>query len=296
MTSWADLFDASSVVIDGGMSTQLARTGYDTSGPLWTGNALLHKPSGVVQAHRDFVEAGCNVVITCSYQISRQGFRRIGLTDLDADLAMSAATHAAREAVEGTSVRVAASVGPYGAVLHDGSEYRGNYGLAASQLYDFHAERIDTIIASEPDLLAVETIPDAREAEVLADVLSTRSTMPAWMTFTCSDSERLWAGQSIEEAVAIASSVPSIIGVGINCTDPLLISDLLARMRAVTALPLVVYPNAGGTWVSSSETWQGGGEDFTALAPSWRAIGATAIGGCCGTGASEIAALVALLR
>lgn len=292
-TRWNDLFGDSSVVIDGGLSTQLEARGLDTNDPLWTGRVLLEDPQAIAQAHADYVTAGADVVITASYQVSRAGFVAAGLSTQDADEALLASIEAARKAVAGSPVRVAASVGPYGAILHDGSEYRGRYGLSHEQLVDFHGERLAVLAEGGADLLAIETIPDVDEAAALAEALTPHAGIPAWMSFSAADGGRTCAGQPIEEAVAVAASIPSVAAVGINCTDPRFATELVARMRAVTDLPIVLYPNAGGTWNPTDGTWsEAASPGFApALLDAWRDAGATAIGGCCGTDAAVIGAL-----
>lgn len=293
--SWQELFGDGPVVVDGGLSTQLTRRGHDVSGSLWTGRVLLEDPSEVTRAHEDFVDAGADVVISASYQVSRAGFVAAGLTAAQADAALVASVTAARAAVPtgGRPVRVAASVGPYGAILHDGSEYRGRYGLTHRQLVDFHRERLDVLLGAGPDLLAVETIPDAEEAAALAEALADTG-VPAWLTFSAIDGGHVCAGQTIEEAGAIAAACPAVVATGINCTDPSFVSELVARLRAVVDLPLVVYPNAGGRWDPADGEWHGGTLDSTSSAfpdeivRQWLDAGATAIGGCCGTDAATI--------
>lgn len=277
------------LVLDGGLSTQLERRGQDISGPLWTAQALLGDPAAVAGAHADFAAAGAQVVITASYQVSRQGFAAIGRSAEDADAALAASVRVARTGAR--DALVAASVGPYGAVLHDGSEYRGDYGLSHRQLVDFHAARIDPLLSEAPDLLAVETIPDVREIDALVEVLASAPEVPAWVTVTARDEERLWAGQRIEEAVAAASAAPSVAAVGVNCTDPRLVPALVARIAAVSDLPVVAYPNAGGTWDARTGEWEdaSGVGDVSGLLDA----GVRIVGGCCGTDAGAIRALAA---
>lgn len=301
--AWDDLFGTAPVVVDGGLSTQLAVLGEDTSGILWTGRVLLDNPDAVRRAHADFVAAGAGAVITASYQVSRWGFEQAGMTAADADAALRASTWAARAAVAevpGATARVAASVGPYGAILHDGSEYRGRYGRTHRQLVDFHRERLDVLAATGPDLLAIETIPDVDEAAALVEVLADHPGIPAWLSFSAMDEARTCAGQPIEEAVAVAASSPSVVAVGINCTDPRHVRALVERMRAVTALPIVVYPNAGGEWDASDGEWHGTTADGRAAFPDavvqgWIDAGARAVGGCCGTDARSISRVAGVL-
>jgi homocysteine S-methyltransferase len=300
---WTDLFGAGPVVVDGGLSTQLARLGEDTSGLLWTGRVLLDNPAAVTRAHADYASAGADVLISASYQVSRWGFEQAGLTAAEADDALRASTAAARAAADrcGRRVRVAASVGPYGAILHDGSEYRGDYGLTKSELVDFHRERLDVLAATRPDLLAVETIPDVREAEAIVDVLADHPDLPAWVSFSGIDDGHVCAGQPIEEAVLVAASAPSVVAVGINCTDPRFVLGLVRRIRAVSGLPIVVYPNAGGQWDADDGEWHGGTVPANEVAfPDrvvglWVESGAVAVGGCCGTDAASISRIAGLL-
>jgi homocysteine S-methyltransferase len=284
-------------VIDGGLSTQLERLGCVLDGALWTGQTLLTNPELIERAHRDFIEAGARVLITASYQLSRQGFEALGLNSAQADEALRRSVEVARAAVDsagaaGEGVLVAASVGPYGAILHDGSEYRGNYGLTHEELVAFHAERLAVLVSAEPDLFAVETIPDALEAAAIAEVLAQYPEIPAWVTFTAGEENTIWAGQSVEQAVAAVSSVPSVRAVGVNCVEPALVTGLVASIRAVTDLPIIVYPNAGGAWDAASGEWSGSVADpLAAQASFWRDNGVALVGGCCGTDATAIAAL-----
>lgn len=275
------------LVLDGGLSTQLQRRGQDISGPLWTAQALLDDPAAVAGAHADFAAAGAHVVITASYQVSRAGFAAIGRSATETDAALAASVRVARSAAP--SALVAASVGPYGAVLHDGSEYRGDYGLSHGQLVDFHRPRVEVLAAAAPDLLAVETIPDVREVEAIVEVLADVPQTPAWICVTARDAERLWAGQRVEEAIAVAASAPSVVAVGVNCTDPRVVLELLRRIAGATDLPLVAYPNAGGTWSAETGTWT----DATGLGDVTDLLraGVRAVGGCCGTDADAIRAL-----
>jgi len=283
-------------VIDGGLSTQLERRGCVLEGTLWTGQTLLSNPELIEQAHTDFIEAGAKVVITSSYQISRKGFQAVGLTAAQADAALRRSVQVARAASFGTEVLVAASVGPYGAILHDASEYKGNYGLTHEELVAFHTERISVLAEAQPDLFAVETIPDALEAAAVAEVLALFPDIPAWVSFSCGTGSTVWAGQPIEEAVNAVAAVKSVRAVGVNCVDPNLVASLLSHIRSVTELPLVVYTNAGGSWSAETGEWSGAEADpLAAKASFWREQGVSLVGGCCGTDAAAIASLNAAL-
>lgn len=284
------------MAIDGGMSTELEQQGCKLEGELWTAQALLDSPELIESAHRAYVEAGAGVVITASYQISRDGFIEVGLSADDAGRALRASIEVARKAVNGSDTLVAASVGPYGAILHDGSEYKGNYGRTLEDLRDFHAERLEVLIMANPDLLAIETIPDAIEARALVAALENFPDATAWMSFSIGPNGKLWAGQSLAEAAQIAASSPVIAAIGVNCVDPALVSSAIAEIRSVTDLPVVIYANGGGTWNSETGLWEDAAADaLVAYSADWVAQGANLIGGCCGTHAGDIRHLAAAL-
>jgi S-methylmethionine-dependent homocysteine/selenocysteine methylase len=279
-------------LIDGGLSTQLTRRGAQIDDPLWTGRALLDNPALVEQAHRDFIDAGATAIITASYQLSRAGFVNSGLTTGDADRALTHSIEVARRAAAHSNTWVAASIGPYGAISHDGAEYRGNYGVTRAQLSEFHRERLEVLVAAAPDVLAIETIPDLVEASVLSELLEDYPHIPKWFSFTCADERHLWAGSTIEEAVAAIAGTPGLQAVGVNCVEPELVAGLARRIRSVIDIDVIAYPNRGGTWDAETAEWTGAGSDsLVALLPQWAAAGVTIVGGCCGTEASDIAAL-----
>jgi homocysteine S-methyltransferase len=281
-------------VVDGGLSTALEAAGHDLAHPLWTARLLVENPTALRDAHLAYLQAGAGVILTASYQASREGLAAAGATDPDAVLASSTALARAAVAQAGTEAQVAASVGPYGAVLADGSEYRGRYHLAPAALARFHCERLEVLLATTPDLLAVETLPTAAEAAAVVTGLR-GSSVPAWFAFTCADGARTWGGDRIEDAVGAALAYAHAVAIGVNCTAPELVSPLLERIRTVTSMPLVVYPNHGRRWDGNRHAWLDGPgtaerDPFASLA-HWLDLGAAYVGGCCGIGPDHIARL-----
>ncbi|MFM1953271.1 MAG: hypothetical protein RL187_480 [Actinomycetota bacterium] len=276
-------------VLDGGLSTQLEKEGAQFSGVLWTGRALLDQPELVHRAHRAFVEAGADIISTASYQLSRAGFLECGLSEQDADRALAMSVEVAKKAVEGTSARVAASIGPWGATLHDGSEYLGNYGKSQEFLENFHRERVAVLMTAKPDLCAVETIPEIAEARAVCGVMTEFPNMPFWISFSCSSPTQLASGEMLRDAIEAIKDTPGLIAVGVNCVPPDYVSSLVGQMRSVTDLPLVVYPNKGGTWIPQSGLWEGHNEKpLASWAGEWIEAGVSLVGGCCGHDASAI--------
>ena len=272
--------------LDGGLSTALENNGNKLTTSLWTGELILTKPSEITKAHLDFISAGSEIIITSSYQISYLGCSKRGWSESKTDQALRGSTQLAKDAVtaSGRVVKVAASVGPYGAALADGSEYKGNYGVTKSFLKDFHARRLEVLISTSPDLLALETMPDTFEVEVLLELLSD-CPIPYWVSYSCKAGNQTNAGQSFTEAVSLAKDA---MAVGINCTAPELITDLLLSAEGIK--PFVVYPNSGRSWNAKTKEWEGSSEAGfdDLLVKSWISAGAQIIGGCCGIGADEI--------
>ena len=274
------------MIIDGGLATQLEAQGCDINNPLWSASVIRSNPQAIIDAHRAYLEAGAQIITTASYQATDPD-----LLQRSVDLALQARDEF--RASGGRLALVAASVGPYGAVLSDGSEYRGDYAIDADELHDFHRGRLDFLDASGADLLACETIPSKVEATVLAG-LSGRAQLPGWISFSCRDGECISDGTPIEEAVEPIRDQPRILAVGINCTRPQFAVSLIRRLRS--ALPdraIVVYPNSGEAFDASDKTWSGtvSADDWAAAAQSWVAAGASIIGGCCRTGPAHIRAI-----
>ena len=285
---------AGPVVLDGGLSTALEQQGADLGGALWTARLLGEEPERIAEVHRAYFLAGAQVATTASYQASVEGMVAAGYDAHEARRLIALSVTLAKDVRDELEdnhpgLLVAASVGPYGAFLADGSEYTGNYGVPRARLRDFHAPRLELLAEARPDLLAVETIPDTDEAEVLVELLDDIE-LPAWLCYSVKGSTTR-AGQPLTEAYALLKDSRSVIAAGVNCSEQ---SDVLGAVRtAVTAtgLPAVAYPNRGGSWDSDAKQWAYGAALDPELVEDWIAAGARFVGGCCGTGPSDIAAL-----
>ncbi|MEY7971618.1 homocysteine S-methyltransferase [Saccharomonospora xinjiangensis] len=293
----AGLFDGNAVVSDGGLATEL-ETRHDLGDALWSARLLLDAPEEIVAAHRAFFDAGALIATTASYQASYSGFAARGIDRKAATALLHRSVELARQArdeVAGDGVRrwVAASVGPYGAALADGSEYRGDYGLSVTALRDWHLPRIEALVEAGPDLLAVETVPDAVEAEALVAALGGVG-VPAWLTYNV-EGDRTRAGQPLTEAFAVAAEAPEVAAVGVNCCAPDDVTGALACARQVTDKPLVAYPNSGEGWDHDLHSWTGPATFSPEHIREWIAAGAQVVGGCCRVGPSDIAALTRAL-
>ena len=304
------------LVLDGGLATELEALGCDLDDPLWSARVLIDDPAAIRAAHRRFLEAGADCIATATYQATFEGFAARGL---DA----AATTRLLRDSVElaiaaradflGGRVApepdgppppadppppnrppplVAASIGPYGAYLADGSEYTGGYDLSAAALYDFHAPRWEVLAETEADLLACETTPSVEETRAYCR-LAAVSHRPTWISFQCRDGAHLADGTPLATAVALCDAEPHVVAVGVNCVDPRFVTPLIRAARRATEKPILAYPNSGEAWDADAKRWSGPATpmDWARSAAAWREEGADGVGGCCRVGPAAIAAI-----
>ncbi|WP_236246083.1 homocysteine S-methyltransferase [Streptomyces sp. CC210A] len=291
------------VVLDGGLSNQLEAAGHDLGDALWSARLLAEDPEALVAAHLAYYEAGADVATTASYQATFEGFARRGLGRERAARLMALSVRLGREAARRARARgvarplwVAASVGPYGAMQADGSEYRGRYGLDVAALEAFHRPRLEVLAAARPDVLALETVPDADEAAALLRAVRGLG-VPAWLSYTV-EGDRTRAGQPLEEAYGLVADagVDEVVAVGVNCCAPEDARRAVEVAARVTGKPVVVYPNSGETWDAATRGWRGRTAFTADRAQEWRRAGARLVGGCCRVGPEAVATVAARLR
>jgi homocysteine S-methyltransferase len=271
------------VVLDGGLATELERRGHDLSSELWSARLLRDDPAAIVDVHSAFVAVGAEVVTSASYQASFEALGAATVALLHRSVAL------AREAGPRW---VAASVGPYGAMLADGSEYRGDYGRTVRELAAWHRPRLEALAAAEPDVLAVETIPCLTEVEALCAELDALA-VPAWLSITAVG-ESTRAGEPAAEAFAMARDCAAVFAVGVNCTAPADVTALVRLAGDVSGKPVIAYPNSGEGWDAQRRSWTGGAAFDPADVREWLAGGARLVGGCCRVRPEDIAELAAV--
>jgi len=293
------------VMLDGALATELERRGADIDDDLWSAKILIVAPELINEVSYDYLLAGADIIATATYQASFEGFEKAGighaqaasLMQLSVDLAVLA-RETFWSAKDNRRFRlrplVAASIGPYGACLADGSEYHGNYGLSKQELIDFHRPRMTELAHSDADLLAFETIPSLLEAEALIDLLKEFPASTAWLSFSCKDETHVCHGESFAECAALADEAEQLVAIGVNCSAPGNVTALLESANAVKK-PLMAYPNSGEEWIASEHRWTG--EACESLTVSqWYDAGARLIGGCCRTGPADISRMRAELK
>ena len=291
-------------IVDGALATELEARGADLHDPLWSARVLLEQPEMIRAVHNAYFAAGADVAITATYQATFEGFARRGIDAEAASDLMRLAVQIAcesRDAHWGTVANVAgalkplvaASVGPFGAFLADGSEYRGDYGLDEDALVAWHAPRFRVLVESGADVLACETIPCAVEARAVLRLLDVHPAARAWITFSARDGAHLSSGESFVAVAAEIGAHPQVVAVGINCTAPQFVPGLIRAARAASDKPIIVYPNSGETYVAGAGRWETGAacDPFAVAARGWFDAGASIIGGCCRTTPADIQAI-----
>lgn len=301
-------------VLDGGMATELEKLGCDLSGALWSARVLRDQPEKISAVHAEYLAAGADIILTASYQVSIEAYVDDGLSRTEAEVAVGAdlrksvqLAEKAREQFlrrpgnEKRTILVAASLGPYGAALHNGAEYHGNYDISFDELVAFHARRIAILAETNADLIAFESVPLLDEARAIVAALQPYPEIGAWISFICRDETHTAHGERISECAALFDAVPQIVAVGVNCTAPRLITPLIRQIGSATAKPVVVYPNSGEGWDAEGRNWTpsllksdaglNGTPGFAVLAQKWREAGAQIVGGCCRTGPEHVRAL-----
>lgn len=300
----AILAESPFVLLDGAMATELEARGCDLADSLWSAKVLMENPQLIYDVHLDYFRAGAQVAITASYQATPEGFAARGLDETQSRALIARSVELARQARDAyraenpaaKGLLIAGSIGPYGAYLADGSEYRGDYQRSAQAFQDFHRPRIDALLEAGADLLACETLPSFDEIRALAQLLVEYPVAQAWFSFTLRDSQHLSDGTPLRDVLAFLADYPQILAVGINCIALENTVDALSYLHSQTSLPLVVYPNSGEHYDAVTKTWHHHGEACATLEgylPQWLAAGAKLIGGCCRTTPKDIAALKA---
>jgi homocysteine S-methyltransferase len=288
-------------ILDGGMASELEYLGADINGPLWSAHVLEDAPEKIVAVHRAYIDAGAEIIETASYQVSRMGYAEIGLDFARADDALLRSVLLAREAAKtfpDRRVLIAASLGPYGAALHNGAEYHGNYTCTFDDLVQFHRERIEVFATAPPptapDLLAFETLPSLAEAEAIGQALAAHPELASWFSFTCRDDQHVAHGELLHQCASAVAAFPQTVAIGVNCTHPSLIPSLIAELRAASDKPILVYPNSGEGWDSENRCWTGTSDPhaYGEEAKQWFASGAQIVGGCCRTRPEHIRQIV----
>ncbi|KAG0464284.1 hypothetical protein HPP92_020353 [Vanilla planifolia] len=247
-------------VIDGGLATELEANGADLKDALWSAKCLFSSPDLIKKARatiqgfisRGFSNEESEALLRRSVELAHEARhlyerRQLNVEDISSEI--GASKH---------PILVAASVGGYGAYLADGSEYSGDYGenVTLETLKDFHRRRLQVLVDAGPDIIAFETIPNKLEAQAYVELLEENNMeIPAWFSFNSKDGINVASGDSLSECVSIADACKNVVAIGINCTPPRYIHNLILSIIKVTDKPILIYPNSGETYDAVSKQW-----------------------------------------
>ena len=300
MTSLVDAMAAAPLLLDGGLATQLEAQGADLSGSLWSARLLRDEPDQIVAAHLAFLAAGARIIETATYQATFEGWAAAGLDTGEAVALMHKGSDLARQAVaefreagNDDDIFIAAAVGPYGAMLADGSEYTGSYALSVAELRHFHRRRLVVLAESGVDVIALETVPNAAEVTALVEATDDLP-VPVWISVSITG-ERIRAGERLDEVFATAASGRNVVAIGVNCSTP---ADATAAVPVAASFgkPVVVYPNSGEGWNADTRSWNGVSAFDADTVADWVATGARIVGGCCRVTPADISELARNLK
>ena len=293
------------VVLDGAMSTPLERLGADTNNDLWTAKALIDNEELVYEVHKMYFEAGADLIITDTYQANVQAFEKVGYSEKEARNLIKKAVKIAQKARDdyenktGKHNYIAGTIGPYGAYLANGSEYRGDYELSVEEYQQFHLPRIEELVNAEVDILAIETQPKLDEVLAILELLKEKyPQQKVYVSYTLSDDDTISDGTPLPRAIHALEDYSLVIAVGINCVKLELVEPALKNMKEITDKHLIVYPNSSAVYNPKSKTWSQTktSATFEELIPNWYEAGARIIGGCCTTGPKEIKAVADFIK
>jgi len=293
------------VILDGAMSTPLERLGADTNNDLWTAKALIDNEELVYEVHKMYFEAGADLIITDTYQANVQAFEKVGYSEKEARNLIKKAVKIAQKARDDYENRtgkhnyIAGTIGPYGAYLANGSEYRGDYELSVEEYQQFHLPRIEELVNTEVDILAIETQPKLDEVLAIRELLKKKyPQQKVYVSYTLSDDDTISDGTPLPRAIHALEDYSQVIAVGINCVKLELVEPALKNMKEITDKHLIVYPNSSAVYDPKSKTWSQPKTSvtFEELIPNWYEAGARIIGGCCTTGPKEIKAVADFIK
>ncbi len=289
------------LILDGALATELEARGCNLADALWSARVLMENPELIYQVHYDYFAAGARCAITASYQATPQGFAARGLNKAQSLALITQSVELAKRARQDylaqqetqPTLLVAGSVGPYGAYLADGSEYRGDYALPEAEMMAFHRPRVQALLEAGADLLACETLPSFAEAQALVKLLAEFPASAAWFSFTLRDAEHISDGTPLRDVAAFLNAQPQVIALGINCVALESVTPALQLLQTLTHKPLVVYPNSGEQYDATSKSWHSAPSGCTLhdKLAEWQQAGARLIGGCCRTSPEDIAAI-----
>lgn len=257
------------IIMDGGMGTMLQNRGLDT-GKVPEVLNITH-PEVVQEIHRAYIEAGSDMISTCSFGVNKYKISGCGYT---VEELICAAVKNAKEAAKGTDTKVALDIGPMGRLL----EPNGN--LPFEEAYEMFQRQI--IAGKEADLIVIETMTDLYEMKAALLAAKENSDLPVICTMTFEENQRTFTGTEVA-SMALTLEGLGADAVGMNCSlGPAEFKPLIAELSRWTTLPIVSKANAGLPDPATGE-YKITPSAFAELTAALIPYGVKFAGGCCGT-------------
>lgn len=290
------------VLLDGGMGTELLARGVEVPDhitSIWSAKALVADPEAVVGVHRDYIDAGADVITINNYAVTPPLLAREGM-EADFEALTLKAVELAERARDASRrpVRIAGSLPPLE------TSYRSDLvgdDVEIGAVY----ERMAELLAPRVEILLCETLSCAREA-VAAARAATASHREVWLSWTLQGNlpDRLPSGETLEEAFDAASAFP-VDGYLVNCCGANFVTGAMEILRKLTDKPIGGYANSANVIPAREgeaspapervERERLDVEAYGEVVKEWMSRGATIVGGCCGTRPSHIARLRQLI-
>jgi homocysteine S-methyltransferase len=276
------------LVCDGAMGTLLHAGGVSLDRSLPELN--VSNPERVKSIHRAYVDAGADVIETNTFGASRLRLARYGLSAQAAQLNKAGArvAHQAREESGATGLLVAGSVSP---ATPAGLAHR----VSPKELREAFREQIEALYEGGVDLLVFETFGSLAELIEAVGTAQSLGSLPVVAQMTFVEDGRTLGGDSPEEVATQLSNL-GVTALGANCTlGPQGLLDILAELARWTSLPLTAQPNAGPPTLTDGRFQYTSSDPayFGRQARRFVELGATLVGGCCGTTPAHIEAVAA---
>ncbi|MCD8222272.1 MAG: homocysteine S-methyltransferase family protein [Clostridiales bacterium] len=264
------------VFFDGGMGSLLQEAGLRPGELPGTWN-LLH-PETVVRIHRDYLEAGADVVTTNTFGVDGLKYKEDG--EFALTKVIRAAVHNAREAIRlsGKDAVVALDMSPTGKLLKPLGD------LAFEDAYALYRRIVEIGADAGADLILIETMSDSYEAKAAVLAAKEACSLPVVITLTFDEKGKLLTGGTPASAVAMLEGL-GVDAIGVNCgLGPLQMKEIVKDMLEASSLPLIVNPNAGLPRSENGKTvYDINADEFAVAMRDIVELGARAVGGCCGT-------------
>lgn len=276
------------------MGTELERRGVDIGLPYWSANALIFRPEVVRQIHEDYIEAGADIIVTNTFRTNRRVFKSQNMPDRSLALSTKAVelAKAARDRFPKRETLIAGCVAP----VEDC--YKPELVPSETQLQSEHHELVNRLVTLGVDFLLIETMTTIREAYAAAEAAK-KTGKEFIVSFTCNKDGTLYGGEQLGDAVkTVAGLHPTMFS--LNCISPRYLTPLIHQLKSVPPnnggisdkalnnpqlkIRFAVYGNIGNPDIRDGKIIRDVDEDeYEKFALEWKQLGASIIGGCCGT-------------